>query len=61
MKNDLAPERGALSIKETAKFLGISPSSAYEAAKRGEIPTIRVGGRRLVPLPPLKRMLGENA
>ncbi|MGP6192347.1 MAG: helix-turn-helix domain-containing protein [Vulcanimicrobiaceae bacterium] len=34
---------------EAARLLGISRNLAYEAARRGEIPTIRIGRRILVP------------
>ncbi len=40
-----------------AAALGISKSSAYEAARSGELPTIRVGKRLLVPTAALRRML----
>ena len=38
-------------------MLGISRSAAYRAAARGEIPTIRIGGRLLVPTAKLYAML----
>jgi excisionase family DNA binding protein len=38
-----------LTIGEAAKVLRLSIDSAYEAAKRGEIPTLRIGRRVLVP------------
>jgi len=46
------------SINKTAKDLGIGINQAYAAAKRGEIPTIRIGNRILVLREPFKRMLG---
>jgi excisionase family DNA binding protein len=49
-------------ITEVAKSLGIGRNTAYEAARRGEIPTIKVGKRLLVPVAALDRMLnGESA
>jgi excisionase family DNA binding protein len=42
-------ERLVLSISETASLLGISRSSAYELARRGELPTMQLGRRRVVP------------
>lgn len=51
-----------MSITETAKELGIGRNQAYEAARRGEIPVIRIGKRLLVPKAALERMLaGETA
>jgi excisionase family DNA binding protein len=44
-------------IAEAAKELGIGRNQAYAAAKRGDIPTIRLGKRILVLREPLKRML----
>lgn len=41
-------ERETLSIPEAARVLGISRSLAYEAARRGELSTIRIGKRYLV-------------
>ena len=38
--------------------LGIGRSSAYNGARSGEIPTIRVGDRYLVPTAALRKMLG---
>ena len=46
-------------IPETAKRLQIGINKAYEAAKIGEIPTIRIGSRILVPKVALNRMLEE--
>jgi excisionase family DNA binding protein len=46
------------SVDEAAKVLGIGRNRAYEAASRGEIPTIRIGKRVLVPKAALDRMLG---
>ena len=40
--------RLTLSIAEAAKALGISVNHAYFLAKRGDIPTIWLGGRRMV-------------
>jgi excisionase family DNA binding protein len=50
-------ERPTMSIPEAAKVLGIGVNGAYEAAKRGEIPTIQIGKRILVLREPLKKML----
>ena len=49
-----------LTIPEVAKTLGISRNKAYEAARHGEIPTIKIGKRILVPILALERMLQGN-
>jgi excisionase family DNA binding protein len=50
-------DRLALTIIEAAKQLGISRTHAYAMAKRGEIPTVWIGGRCLVPVDRLKERL----
>lgn len=47
-----------ITISEAARILGISRSAAYRAAAKGEIPTIRIGGRLLVPTAKLRELLG---
>ncbi len=42
---------------EAGQMLGLSRNATYEAAKKGEIPTIRLGGRILVPKAALNRLL----
>lgn len=55
------PKALVKTITEAASMLGISRGSAYEAAKRNEIPTIRIGRRLLVPSVLLDRLLAGNA
>lgn len=47
-----------LTIPETAAALGLSVSGAYAAAKSGEIATVRIGSRLLVPTRQLLALLG---
>lgn len=55
------PSEGRVkTLAEVASLLRISKNSAYEAAKRNEIPTIRIGRRLLVPSDALERMLAAN-
>ena len=46
-----------LSIPEAAKVLGISRYSAYEAARRGDIPILKIGKLRRVPKAKLMRII----
>jgi len=50
-------ERLTYTVEEAAALLGISRNSAYEAARRGEIPTIRIGRRVVIPRVRLEEML----
>jgi len=48
-----------LSVKTAAKILGLSRSSAYEAVRTGQIPSLRFGKRILVPRAALNKMLSQ--
>jgi excisionase family DNA binding protein len=48
-------------VTEAAKLLGISPTSAYEAARKGELPVRVIGRRMLVPRVALLRLLDERS
>ena len=47
-----------IGVEEAGELLGLCRSSAYRAAQRGEIPTIRLNGRLHVPTARLRTMLG---
>jgi excisionase family DNA binding protein len=49
--------RATLSVEEAAGILGVGRSAAYAAARRGEIPTIKIGRRVLVPRAAPERLL----
>jgi excisionase family DNA binding protein len=52
-----AKECRTIKIEEAAKILGISRNTAYEAVKSGQLPTVKIGRRFLVPKAALERML----
>ena len=58
MIND-ANESLTITVEEAARLLGISRTLAYQAARSGEIPTIKVGRRILVPRAAFDRRLEE--
>jgi excisionase family DNA binding protein len=50
-----------MTIESVARELGISRNTAYECARTGQIPTVRLGRRLLVPRAALESMLrGEG-
>ena len=49
-----------LSIPEAAEVLGISRYSAYAAARRGDIPMLKIVKLRSVPRAQLMRMIDGN-
>ena len=54
-------EKLVLTVNETRRQLGISRGLTYEAIRRGEIPSIRIGGRILVPRKALEDMIMSRA
>ena len=53
-------ERKTLTVEEAARELGIGRGLAYEAARRGELPTLRLGRRLVVPVAALERLLAAG-
>jgi excisionase family DNA binding protein len=53
------PLRATMTVEEAAAYLGIGRSAAYEAARSGDLPVIRLGRRLLVPRAALERMLAD--
>ncbi len=47
-----------ISVEQAGELLGVSRRSAYRAAARGQIPTVRIGRRLLVPTQRLLDLLG---
>ena len=52
-------DKRTLSIPEAGKALGIGRSATYEAARTGQLPTIRIGKRLLVPMAAFERFLEQ--
>jgi excisionase family DNA binding protein len=55
------PECETISVPEAARRLGIGRNQGYECAKRGEIPTIRLGKRVVVPVAAFEAMLAVKS
>ena len=53
--------RATLTVDEAALVLGIGRTAAYEAARRGQLPTRRLGRRLFVPVPAFLEWLGAPA
>lgn len=47
-----------MNVEEAGPYYGLSRVSAYAAVNRGDIPSIRVGRRILVPTAAVRRQLG---
>jgi excisionase family DNA binding protein len=53
-------ERRAFGLGEFAQMFGISKDSAKRAAQNGDLRTIMLGGRRLVPSDEVERVAKEG-
>jgi excisionase family DNA binding protein len=49
-----------LTVPEAGRVLGLRRSAAYDAARRGELPTLRFGRKVIVPTGRLLGLLGLN-
>jgi len=50
-----------VTVTEAGQILGVGRSAAYDAVARGDLPSIRLGRRLLVPTAGLRRLLGLDA
>ena len=46
----MRPQRLTMTVEEASEALGISRSLAYELVRQGEIPSLRLGRRIVVPV-----------
>lgn len=53
----MEPQRLVMSVEEAAELLDIGRSTAYEAIRRGQIPSVRIGRRILIPWVGVERLL----
>jgi excisionase family DNA binding protein len=51
------PEPQVVTVVEAGRLVGLGRSAAYDAVRRGELPSIRFGRRLVVPLSALRRLL----
>ena len=59
MSNDEAPK--TIGVPEAGKrYFGLGKNASYDAAKRGELPVIRIGSRLRCPVSALERMLEQT-
>jgi excisionase family DNA binding protein len=49
-----------LTVEQAAKVLGIGRSTAYELVRTGDLPSLRLGRRIVVPIAPLAARLGVD-
>ena len=55
----MAGKKRTMTVKEAGEVLGISRSLAHELVRRGELPSLRLGRRLVVPIRALEELLGQ--
>lgn len=59
MTLDEALAKATISVPDAgALFYGLARNASYDAAKTGDIPTVKIGGKKRVPVAPLAEKLG---
>ncbi len=59
MKSELSKDNKlCYTIPEAAKLIGVCRNQGYELAKRGELPTVKMGKLLFVPKAKLRKMFG---
>jgi excisionase family DNA binding protein len=54
-------QKPTLTVEEVAEILGTGRTATYDAVKRGEIPSIRVGRKFLIPTNAVRHLLRLDA
>jgi len=54
------PARRTYTVQEAGCILGLGRGAAFRAAKSGQLPTIRIGRRILVPRAALEKLLESS-
>ena len=52
--------RATITVDEMARIIGLGRTAAYDAVRHGDVPSRRVNGRILIPVPALLNWLGAN-
>ncbi len=58
--NSNHPARQAYSIEETAQQLSVGRNTIYNLLNNGELKSLRIGARRVIPANEITRLLNES-
>lgn len=50
-------QQPTMGVEEVAELLGVGRSTAYEAVRRGDLPSFRLGRRIVIPTAAVRRLL----
>lgn len=51
-------DQPTMTVSEFAALVGVGRTAAYEAVRRGEVPSLRFRGRIVIPTAEVRRLLG---
>ncbi len=54
-------ERATITVEEAAQVMGMKRTATYDAVRRGQLPSLRLGRRLFIPVPALLRLLDGNS
>ena len=57
ISHEAPDERLTCTVPEAGRMIGLGRQASYDAARRGEIPTLRFGRRLVVPFAALYKLL----
>lgn len=60
MSTNNGNERLTYTVEEVASLLGVSRSAAYQAVRTGELPSIRLGQRIIIPKKKIEEMMAKS-
>ncbi|MDP9363881.1 MAG: helix-turn-helix domain-containing protein [Chloroflexota bacterium] len=60
-RTNVEGDRATVTVEEAGRILGVGRGTAYEAARRGELPVLRLGRRLVVPVAALDRLLARDS
>lgn len=60
MRKPAVEKPGAYSVQDAAIFLSVSERTVWEMISRGEIDSLTIGKRRLIPRDELERIIAER-
>lgn len=61
LTNPKGDERRALRLKDAARLYGVSRSTIYKLMVEGKLRTVKIAGRRLIPVDAMEALLAEAA
>lgn len=58
-RSSSALQQRTYSVTDVAHIFGVTPSHVWRLCQRGEIPSVRLGGRILIPREAVERLLAS--